>query len=452
MAHISGVTNGAGRRPKPAVVEENAAKLAFFAERRVEPAFPESRAVWGDIHLFSSANHMNPNVLSRMAFASHLLAEIADAAGVSRSKIANLAYDNAVASTDTPAGHTMELGAVRPRVLNGDLPYSKQTEFKTFDINDTAERLVSIYGFSGRTPEIDDMVSILNTFQRNVHKRTHDFVETCQAADVSAKYLIITPYLKIPPHVQEERYSFVPEELLQMRARQMSLIDVQDGPSRFIPEIMFTSFMSRLADSLEALDTAGKPFYKMPINPEVFPPPKDSNGNAIGITHLKGINAKGKRVPVKMEMHGFTFEEMPGNWVFIPTSNIYDEFRKGTLSRLVPTVPVVMLGMTTGPQIPHIGGAAWKIYALDEISRQLEWLGVPHPAEAANALYLTTYGQEAFGVSYTETKKRSSGEYTTEEKTLNSLFISYITLGKEALVEALRTGEYVEGTYGVRRE
>jgi hypothetical protein len=105
---------------------------------------------------------------------------------------------------------------------------------------------------------------------------------------------------------------------------------------------------------------------------------------------------------------------------------------------VVPTVPTFILGVSTGPLIPHLGAQHWGTYAEKEVRMQLQWLGYRNVDYLVERIFLTTYeggNPEIFGVKH-------AGEVH------NGTMASYISMHTDALRKAVRGEHYVEARYG----
>jgi hypothetical protein len=163
------------------------------------------------------------------------------------------------------------------------------------------------------------------------------------------------------------------EKLLGIRNEFFGLVGLD-----FIPEVAYSlSLQPRTADVLEALYKRDFPFWEMPVPEEKYW--KDT-------FLVEGIDANKQRQHVRFEDGEFVFPFDKTSEKRISKEKIFDAIRN---VEVIPTMPLVILSLVTAPQIPHLGGGAWKQYAPVHTDVQAEWLGIP---ERSDTLILGTGG------------------------------------------------------------
>lgn len=395
--------------PRDEIVADGVAKVE--RARGMEVRFPDVRAVFGGTALMSSFAHAIPDASSTPARGEIILREIALAAGLDHQsgRVTNIAYDHAKltiknqsidAMPQYPGDHKLAIG--RPSM--GDFPTVLDAEKPIF----------------------------LQELKRSINfRQIREFTEKAfdGSEEVAERVGRVLEIFRPLDRGTEKGRRAVPA-ILEVRGRIFKELGINN-----VPETSFSEMVGKVADSLEALDHRyGKPFYRMPLG--------KFEDDRIG--YLKGVDRNGARVNVDLEFEcGPSGSEAPvfSFWdarerVAIRGDEVYDAIRQ---ERVLPTVPTIILAIVTGPQIPHIGGESWKAYAPPCIQLQAAWLGML--SAEAEALTLTTRGEEAYGVRYMDHKSRSV-------RVSSHFSMSYVTLGREAIMRALGKDEPVEGEYG----
>jgi hypothetical protein len=451
-----------GRMEKDFILQENIAKLRRFSQ---EPRFPKARAVWDGVRLGTSHTHTDPAIPSLFLNANHLTYEMAKGAGIRLDEVLSTVYDNAIPKDDFGIGHRIQLGRsgdLRPAFLKGDIAYSLQpAKALTINIKALGDTLSVVFRYdSDKLSRINDVLNIIDNYQKKVQTGWREISSGLSEILGTKGDERILRFINVPDmEYGLEAYALalraremVPQAVAAFREETKMLlasapgysVEIVNGgweimgkglekPVGFVNEVNFSGTMGKVADTLEILGKEyGKPFYDMPLSGSEF--------EAVG--YVKAIAPDGRRIKVSYNGERFdfdyTYKDFSGEEKHvsrsIPREEVYDAIRKG---ELIPTVPVIILAVCTGPQIQHLGNIAWKKYSGKEIQRQVEWLGIADEkssAKIADELTLTTHGHEVVGVRFGD----------GDDDTLHGLQIGYIAFGPERILRNLLEGTYSE--------
>jgi hypothetical protein len=311
------------------IINQNVETLRSGRDRQI--FFPEIRQIFGPTRLISTFAHLTPNLPFDEIFSNYVLLEMTKRAGLHRAHITNCAYDNYIPRKDTPKAFTVQFGIVNPKIMEPDIIPSVQTKLfydRTVLFKDGQNRVCS-------APE----------------QKLEDF--RARFDEVDGIY---------------QKYSGMgnaSEKVLGIRREFFGLVGLD-----FIPEVAYSiSLQPKTADVLEALYKHGFPFWEMPVPEEKYW--KDT-------FLVEGIDANQRRQHVHFENGEFVFPFDKTTDKRISQTKIFDAIRR---LEVIPTMPLVILSLVTAPQIPHLGGGAWKQYAPVHVDVQAEWLGIPERSE-----------------------------------------------------------------------
>jgi hypothetical protein len=450
------------RMEKDSILQENIAKLRRFSQ---EPRFPKAREVWDGVRLGTSHTHTDPAIPSLFLNANHLTYEMAKGAGIRLDEVLSAVYDNAIPKDDFGIGHRIQLGKsgdLRPAFLKGDIAYSLQpAKALTVNIKALGDALSVVFGHDeDQLSRVKDVLNVIDNYQKKVQTGWRDVSSALSEILGTKGEERILRFISVPDmEYGLEAYALamrarelVPRAVAEFRKETEMLlasapgysVEIVNGgweimgkglekPVGFVNEVNFSSTMGKVADTLEILGKEyGKPFYEMPLSGSEF--------EAVG--YVKAIASDGRRIKVSYNGETFdfsyTYKDFNGDEKNvnrrIPREESYEAIRNG---ELIPTVPVIILAVCTGPQIQHLGNIAWKKYSGKEIRRQVEWLGIAgeeSSASVAEELTLTTHGHEVVGVRFGD----------GDDDTLHGLQIGYIAFGPEKILKNLSEGAYSE--------
>lgn len=335
---------------------------------RTRTKFSEIEDVFGPVSVITSFSHLNPNLPIDEVNGNLVVAEMMEKADLDKGAIMNIAYDNAVAEKDKPPGCKLQFGPVNPDVLLSNLPYSTQREILEVPFDQIYSRILPAFGRDSKKTAESRMESLISLLKRDLSCRSSDAVPS----------------------------------LIGLRRDLLHLISPNTG---FVPENYFSGAMTeKTIRVLEALDSYGFPFWDMPLGKEWEKVKGD-------ITYLlRGINKKGEICPVRFDGKLFSFSYSKEEVKEVSKDDVYYSLHHG---ELIPTVPVIVLGLVTAPGIVHIGGAQWRKYAPSLIESQAKWLGISEYQHLA----VTTGGYEHCAV------KNRSGAL------LKGIFANYLHCG-----------------------
>ena len=391
------------RRPTANIVADNAERIAYTASQR--PRFPDVREVFGNIAMMASFSHPAPDPIARELFGNKVLFETAIRAGlierpatagtssITSDMVTNLAYDFGVpAHRDNwhaPGYNRIAMGDF-PEVISPSLPYFVQKLRKKID---------------GKT-----LAAVTSKDFKN------------SAAATERAWEAVMPFTPFAFEGKKGTIDALPV-LLQVRESVFNLMRIDH-----IKESSAFALSGRIAQALQILDEKhGLRFYEMPLTNQFR-----SGG------YLCALDSNSMRRPVDVRTDGgrptFVWRDPVTKEVTeILGEGIYESIRDGTI---IPTVPTFLLATLVGPQIPQMGGRDWKQYAPELISTIAGWAGIEN--RSIPALYLCTEGYDPFRVYY-KGSASASKHFT----------MSYVTFGKEEMVDALRTDTMLIGRYGV---
>lgn len=319
------------------LINQNIQALKAGRDRRV--LFPEIREIFGPTRLISTFAHLTPNLPFDEVFSNYVLLQMTQRAGLHWAHVTNCAYDNYIPRKDTPKAFTVQFGIANPKIMEPDIIPSVQDRLNY------------------------DRSILFKDGQNRVRSAPEQKLEEFRARfdEVDSVY---------------QKYSGegnASEKILGIRREFFELIGYD-----FIPEVAYSlTLQPKTADVLEALYKKGFPFWEMPVPEEKYW--KDT-------FLVEGLDANKRRQHVRFENGEFVFPYDKNGDKSIPKEKIFDALRK---LEVIPTMPLVILSLVTAPQIPHLGGSAWKQYAPVHTDVQAEWLGIP---ERSDTLILGTGG------------------------------------------------------------
>lgn len=314
----------------------------------INPKFSDARDVFGETRIITSFSHLNPNLPNDEVYGNRAICEMFARLDLDNRIVFNTAYDNAVAERDKPPGHKLQFGPINPVVMNPQLTYNRQ------------RKIQSIPG--------DKIVNVLPAFSRQDRRTAEERLDNL---------------LSVIKRHQDSANS-VTRSLLELRRGLLGLIHPD---LKLIPEVEYSGMVAnKTIHVLEILENNGYPFWEMPLDHSW----EKVKSNEITFL-VRGINKKEQVCDVKFNGKSFTFLYDTNETKEIFVDDVYAALYN---EELIPTVPVIVLGLVTAPQLIHIGGAQWKKYAPGLIELQANWLGI----EEYRDLALTTGGYEPYAV------------------------------------------------------
>ncbi len=314
----------------------------------VPGGFPEIRELFGDIKLIASFSHSNPNLPVNEVYGNFFLDRLIEEAGIEPSSVMNIAYDNPLPSSDSPRGDRIQYSAVNPVIMEPDIPYSFQ--------KDAVYQEGSV--FKGG-------INILHSIpdeNRGAFSERIDRVHKILKSSLS-------PGGGGPSG-----------KILQARREFLALTGI--GKTREVP---FSGPPTELCTGvLEKLCLKGYPFWEMEL-------PREYEKYRSNTFFVEGIDRTGRRNPVKIRNGFFEFKDIDGVRK-IHRDDIFSALRS---REVIPTMPLVVLGLSAGPGIPHLGGRVWPVYGRPIAGRLIKWLGLGVTSED---IIKTTGGLKSLGV------------------------------------------------------
>ncbi|MGM0442487.1 MAG: hypothetical protein ACQEQC_08730 [Elusimicrobiota bacterium] len=308
----------------------NLNKLNSHLKYNYSPKFPGIEELTGSLKIITSFSHANPNLHINEINSNAVLLKIRRRNRLENRNILNIMYDNAIPSNDTPKGHRIQYGVINPRIMSPEVPYSfqktlhydyskilKNNQNTLFSLPDKNQKI-----FKQRITEVH---SILN---KQINKTSDSPVDS----------------------IRNIRKSF------------FNLLNIKP-----VPETAFSTYPTKLLSKiLLKLARNGYPFWELPV-PEEFSKYKKKT------FLVEGINKKGCRVPVTYKNNQFEFPYSDAKKIKIDKNNI---FKKIARRKVIPTMPLIILGLAVAPRIIHIGGKSWPKYAAPIAGRLIKWLNM----------------------------------------------------------------------------
>ncbi|MFQ5794680.1 MAG: hypothetical protein ACE5JP_06480 [Candidatus Bipolaricaulia bacterium] len=359
------------------IIAENCEKIKDAW--KIDPKFPKIRSIL-DADLLATFSHLNPNLAFDEIFSNYVLCNIVSELGFEndeeQSRVINAVYDNVIPKNDAPKGYTVQYGIVYPKVLapNVLIPYQERFDYDPSVLYKDGQNRVksapeqNIEAFRNRFDQIDQV------YQKHAGPGS------------------------------------VPDRIIRMRHDFFRLLHME-----IIPEKPFSRRLAgMMADVLERLCHEGYPFWEMPI------PDKEEQYKEHTFL-VEGVDVRGRRQPASFDgkVFSFPYDEEDKR---IPRDEIFDALRR---IEAIPTMPLVILALATAPQLPHLGGAAWRNYAPLHVDAQSEWLGMPAQGDR---LILSTGGHVLLSA------------YRRNEEFIGFPVV-YMTYGAERIRKALKEGE-----------
>ena len=401
--------------------------------------FVDVRKIWDGIGMIGSVNHLNPTVQGWNLYPSRLLKEIEESISSYGLTVLNMAHDLAIPHYDTPKGHIFDIivsgveGHIDAKmheqlkqlkewaILDAEVPYGLQLTAvinpKTINIK-TIKDLFEMYGAS-KPEEVRTLLALFEVWSKSTKAKSKEVRSTLHGKkiDTRPKSLREMPLEKLRNNgIIGVTDGYMRNLIADFRHAQYGI--VEDDGVHFKRETPTTSLLPKIIEALKLLEGHGYPFYKSPLEDTVF---ADTG-------HLSGVDGGGVRQKVTFENNYFQFSDR-GTTIKIQQKEIYAYMERKIL---VPTVPTLVLALITAPEIPHLGGSSMQDYAPRLIEVQSKWLGISDPEGAAGRLLVSAQGQTLFSVRY-------------EDNELSySLPVAFLTLGRAAIMDAVRKDSHVD--------